>query len=308
MKTVLLLVGAILITAWPSSARGQGGTDIYLAPLESVEGNLVIGAPVNVTNRPGYDNQPCFTPDGQSFYFTSIRKGQADIFRYDLERERSVQITRTKDSEYSPTVMIGSTGFSVVQVEPDSVQRLWEFSPDGKGSNLLIHDIEPIGYHAWANRNKVALFVLGEPHVLQLADVRSGLGVVVAEDIGRSLHKVPGRSSISFTHRVDDDVWWIKELNVATRRIRPLVQAVAGSEDYAWTPDGTILMAEGSTILQWSGAGGGWETVKDLGHAMGTITRMAVSPDGNWLAMVADEVEESSPDNDDKGNDEESEP
>lgn len=289
MKTIPLLAVVILAAPIPSSVQAQGGTDIFLAPLDMVEGTLVIGQPVNVTNRPGYDNQPFFTPDGESFYYTSIRGDQADIYRYDIARERSVRITRTEESEFSPTVMIGSTGFSVVQVEPDSVQRLWEFSPDGKGSNLLIHDIEPVGYHAWGDRNKVALFVLGEPHTLQLADVRSGMGIVVAEDIGRCLSKIPGRACISFTHRTADETWWIEELNVATRRIRPLVRTLSGSEDYAWTPDGAILMAQGSTLYRWPGTGDRWETLEDFGGAMGTVTRLAVSPTGNRLAVVADE-------------------
>lgn len=41
---------------------------------------------MNLTVRPGYDNQPQLTPDGAALLFTSVREdGRADTWRYDLE-------------------------------------------------------------------------------------------------------------------------------------------------------------------------------------------------------------------------------
>src|SRR5205814_494402 len=70
-----------------SLAFGQGppGTDIFLAELRGrAGGRVAVGAPVNVTHRPGYDNQPFFTADGRGFLFTAVTDGQADIWRYDI--------------------------------------------------------------------------------------------------------------------------------------------------------------------------------------------------------------------------------
>ena len=42
--------------------------------------------PVNITNRSGYDNQPSFSKDEKSIYFTSIRNDkQADIYLYNIK-------------------------------------------------------------------------------------------------------------------------------------------------------------------------------------------------------------------------------
>ncbi|MEK6597058.1 MAG: hypothetical protein AABY91_01900, partial [Gemmatimonadota bacterium] len=38
----------------------------------------------NLTDRPGYDNQPSFSPDGRWVLYSSERNGQTEIYRYDL--------------------------------------------------------------------------------------------------------------------------------------------------------------------------------------------------------------------------------
>lgn len=295
MKTNLVagaVLGALAVLSMGAGpGRAQSGTDIFLAPLEAQDGALHIGAPRNVTNRPGYDNQPCFLPEGNAFLYTSIRDGQADIYRYDLKLNRSVRITRTPESEYSPTPIPGNTGFAVVQVEADSTQRLWKFTADGKSSTLLLRDVKPVGYQAWASPIRVVVFVLGEPNTLFLADTRSGQGLTVARDVGRSLQTVPNRPDISFTQRGEDGGWWIKELSVASRQIEPYAPALEGSQDHAWTPDRTLLMAKDNAVYRYlPDPDNRWEEVAHFDDpALAHLTRMAVSPYGKWIAMVSDE-------------------
>ena len=42
-------------------------TDIWVAELLDSGRRLRVGVPVNATDRPGYDNQPYFLPDGSGF-------------------------------------------------------------------------------------------------------------------------------------------------------------------------------------------------------------------------------------------------
>ena len=57
------------------------GTDVWLAPLETnAAGELTVGSPRNVTGRPGYDNQPHFTPDGSGFWYTAA--DELNLFSY----------------------------------------------------------------------------------------------------------------------------------------------------------------------------------------------------------------------------------
>jgi N-acyl-D-amino-acid deacylase len=264
-------------------------TDVFVAPLSMADGQLTIGQPRNLTGRDGYDNQPAFSPDGRAIFYTSLRDRQTDIYRYDLDRGAAGRVTDTPEGEYSPTVMPAGRRLSVVRVEADSVQRLWSLALDGSDPQLVLPDVKPVGYHAWLDERTLVLFMLGTPPTLQLADVSTGRATVIAGGIGRSLHKVPGRRAASFVHKVADGEWWIKELDPDTREARPIVRTRPGREDYAWTPAGSILMADGSRLYEWRpGPEAAWREVIDLAPAgLTEITRLAVSPAGDRLALVA---------------------
>ena len=247
---------------------------------------------MNATHRTGYDNQPFFTPDGRGFLYTSVADGQADIWRYDIAAGRSVQVTTTPESEYSATPLPDGSGFSVVRVEADSTQRLWRFDWDGGHPTLVLAGVKPVGYHAWGDAHTLALFVLGQPATLQIADLRTGTATPVARDIGRGVQRMPGdRPAISFVQKgaAPDSVWAVAAVDLATLRIRPLVRTPPGVDQYAWTPAGVLLMAKGAKLYQWSPSrGAAWEEVADF-TALGiaSITRLAVSRQGDRLALVA---------------------
>jgi len=267
-------------------------TDIYLAPLRVQDSRIVVGTPVNVTARPGYDNQPSFLPDGRAFLYTSVREdGQADIYRYDIDQKTSVRLTATRESEYSPTPLPEGGGFSVVRVEADSTQRLWAFDEDGTHPRLVLDSIKPVGYHAWGDAHTLVLFVLGSPPTLQIADAGfpTARGEVMARDIGRSLQRIPGRASISFVQRDSVAGPALLELDIRRRRVTELAKVPPGAEFFAWTPDGIVLTASGTTLYQWDARrGGAWQQVADLAAAgLSNVTRLAVSPTGDRLAIVA---------------------
>jgi hypothetical protein len=268
-------------------AEAPPASDIHLLPLRTVDGRVQIAGPhVTVTDRAGYDNQPAFTADSRAILYTSIRDGQADTYRYDLDSGSIARVTRTPESEYSPTPVPGTERFSVVRVEADGTQRLWSFALDGSDPRLVLPDIEPVGYHAWADPGTVALFILGEPPTLQLAAPGPGVGSVVAADIGRAIQPVPGRVAVTFTQRLDDD-WWLQLHEPGSGDTRSLARLLEPDAYHAHTPDGGILGAHGTRIHQL--ADRRWVEVTDLGdRGLGTLSRLAVSPDGAWLAVVAD--------------------
>ena len=289
MQRISRLYPSILLALSCSSpVWAQAVTDIYVAELAERGGRVVVGPLTNATDRDGYDNQPHFVPSGTSILYTSGRSdGQMDIHRYDILSKRNQSVTETAESEYSPTPMPGGQTFSVIRVEADSSQRLWSFQMDGTNPQLILEEIMPVGYQAWAGVSTVALFVLGSPATLQLANTRTGEARVIERSIGRSIHKIPSEEAISFVHKVSETEWWIRRLDLGTERITALVQTLPGSEDYAWTPRGTILMGQNSTLYQWTPGTGDWVEVADFAaQGVQSITRIAVSPAGDRIAIV----------------------
>jgi hypothetical protein len=283
----------VVIACFPASAIAQSdppGNDIFLAPL-FLEGNTVtVGRPVNVTARAGYDNQPFFASDESFFFFTSLdTSGQTDIYRYDLESGETYQVTRTPESEYSPTIMCGKQSFSTVRVETGGKQRLWQFNLDGTNPRLVLTAVDSVGYHTWVDDNTLGLFVLGEPHSLRIADKREDVDRIAAFNIGRCLHAVPGKTAVSFVQIVSDDESWITLFDLESGNSRRLVPTLQGSQDFVWIPGGGVLMADGSTLFLWAGDDE-WEEVAALGsQGLNNINRLAVTSSGRWLALVADD-------------------
>jgi hypothetical protein len=276
--------------AAPAAAAGPPTTDIHLVPLMRRDGRLQFGEPRNITSRAGYDNQPSFTPDSRAVYYTSIRAdGQADIYRYDIASGSAVRFTSTPESEYSPTVMPDGRGLSTVRVESDSAQRLWRFPLDGGSPALVLERIAPVGYHAWGDAHTLALFVLGAPATLRLADTRTGNARIIASDVGRALQRMPGSDTITYMVRVPPDQWRVAGMDFRTGGSRHMTVALEGSQDFAWTPDGTLLMARRNTVYAWRPGTEGWtEAGRFDAPALQRITRMAVSPDGATLAVVSE--------------------
>ena len=273
------------------AAAPQPAPDIYVATLSTSRTAVSVGAPMNITDRAGYDNQPSFSSDGTAIFFTSVRDdAQADIYRYDISRKATTRITKTApESEYSATSIDGGRAISVIRVERDSAQRLWRFPLDGSAPSVILERIRPVGYHAWADDRTLALFVLGSPNSLQLADVQSGAADTIARGIGRSLHRIPGTQRVSFVRKVSGTEWWIESLDPKAREATRLVRLPQGIEDYVWLPDGSIICGRGSELLRWTFGADDWKQIVDFGSArVGGITRLAVSPRGDRLAFVAE--------------------
>lgn len=277
------------------------GTDVWLAEIfEVVGGGFVIDEPRDLTSRPGYDNQPSFGPDG-TLYFVQQEGVRTDVWRWDSGSNTKHRLTSTPDeSEYSPTPMPRGQGISMIKVEADSTQRLWGIDLDGTRPRLLIEDVAPVGYHAWFDLDHVALYVLGEPSTLQIANLATGEVRTVAENVGRSLQTVPGRRAVSFAQLDDRGGSTIRMYDLETDRATDVAPAVEGAEFHAWTPAGVLLQGAGPAIWAW--IDGAWTQVGDFSGVGQVVSRLAVGPNGDRIAVVAEPAEGAG--GDDEGGDE----
>jgi WD40-like Beta Propeller Repeat len=299
----------------PPASQPSMDTEVFVATLAGAGSTLAIGPPINISNNPGYDNQPSFSPDGEQIFFASTRGTtepardpaarqraslpSTDIYRYEIASRRMVRITQTPESEFSPTVMPDGTHLSMIRVEADGAQHLCSVEPatvPKRETSVVLPNVKPVGYHAWIDARRVAVYVLGEsgqPSTLQIATLQDGRTQTIASNIGRSLQRMPS-GSISFVQRETTADGGLKavlsELDTRSMEIRSLVKPAAGITDpyVTWMPDGTALMAAGFTIYRWRAGDAGWSVVAHLdGFGLRDVTRLAASSRGDRLALVA---------------------
>ncbi len=296
MNTASRVLALLLIAApaWAGAQNAPPATDIYLAELKKEDvGWLSVTNLDRLTDRPSYDNQPSFLPDGEAILYTAYQSnGQTDILRLNLSSKASRNLTSTPESEYSPTLTPDGQHFSVIRVESDGKQRLWKFSLQGGEPSLVLPDVQPVGYQVWAGSDSVILFILGNPPTLRLFEVPGGESRLLAEKVGRSLNMLRNGSGVSYVRKQSPDLWLIQTTDLKSGRTSPLARTLPGSEDFVWTPSNSLLMGKGSKLYQHRVSDASpqpWREIADLSeYGVRAITRLAISPDGKRLALVAE--------------------
>lgn len=216
-------------------------------------------------NNKNYNNQPSFLFNNL-FISSDNGNGQTDILKLDLEKKEKVYVTMSAGSEYSPTPTPDGKHISVVRVSAlnPEVQQLVKIPLDGSTEpKIILPDIKNVGYHLWLDNSRVVLFLVGEPHLLKLYNIKEGTSRLIKRGIGRCF-KISPEGKITFLDKGSDD-WAIKEVILKENKIRTIVQSATDSEDFIWTDSGTLLMGKGSKLLAYNiEEDDGWKEVADF--------------------------------------------
>jgi len=290
MKKIVCSILSMAGFAFTVLAQQPPGTEIYLIDLTIKKSSIQLSNPQNITNRVGYDNQPNFHPDKPMMFYSSANaEGKTDIIEYNIRTKATRHITTTSEREYSPTVTPDKNFLSCIIQRDNGAQDLGKYPIEGGEPSILINTLK-VGYHAWINPDNLLLFVLGDTLTLRTYDLASKKDVILAKNIGRSLHKIPNSSEMSFVHKVSTEEWLIKKIN-ADGTIETLTPTLPGREDLTWTPDGKILMSDGKRFFYYQpGKTSTWQEIEmPISMPSGAITRLAVNSKGNTLAIVVTE-------------------
>jgi len=218
------------------------GTEIYFLDIAVKKSGVTVSNPQNITNKPGYDNQPFFHPDKSVLYYTSANaEGKTDLVEYNFKTKASRNLTNTPEKEYSPTVTPDKKFISCIIQRDNGAQDLGKYPIEGGEAVVLINTLT-VGYHAWESPESLLLFVLGDTITLHQYNLTSKKDVIITKRVGRSLRPIPKSKSISFVHKVSESEWLIKKFN-ANGGIETITPTLPGREDLTWTPDGKILMS-----------------------------------------------------------------
>ncbi|NNC86670.1 MAG: hypothetical protein HKN75_11370 [Bacteroidia bacterium] len=286
LKYSLLIL--LLIAISTSSYAQIPQTDIYMLDIVVKNNKAKFINPVKVTDNPGYDNQPYFSQDGKYLYYTAIAdKEQADIFRVDLETMKTQQVTRTKESEYSPTPIQGSTAITTVRVDQDSTQRLYQLYPfSRKPPEMLLTSVDDIGYHCWLNENHVAMFRLEETFNLHIGNKDNNRLYKIDTNIGRCLQRVPNSNDLSYVSKTDTSNWVIKRYDLRTKENVEIGPVYNQNEDFAWLNIRQIIMADNGSLYCFDIHKKKWKKVKGFKEDLGNFYRIHFNADRTKMAVV----------------------
>jgi dipeptidyl aminopeptidase/acylaminoacyl peptidase len=265
---------------------GEGRT-IRLGIIGIQMHGFTVEKPRNITNHAGDDDHPCFLPDSSGVLFSSNRDGrQRDVYRYDITTKAVTRITTTPEDEYSPTMTPDGTTFSAIR---GAQQQLWRLNLDGSAIGSAALHVGPIRNYVWVSPAKIAHWVPDGQGAgaLALVDLETGTSEVMASNVGPSLQMRPRTGALTFVSSPPAGHSQIKELDPATRKIGAYAPTVDGGDALAWTPSDRLLMAAGAKLFVRENETSRWiENANLRKTGLTAITRITVSPDGKWVAIV----------------------
>lgn len=290
------IIPSILISMFCTFLTGQESTEIYLFDLQEQDSTISLSNPVNISAREGYDNQPSFTDDSQAILFSSFRNGQSDISKYFINEHYRVWITDTEVNEFSPMPFPGKKKyFTCVRLNGDETQFLYKYAYKKRPPELLIPDLR-IGYYLWFDEKILISFVIGDVESLQVSNFKYKIRYPIQKNIGRSIQKIPataglGSQLVSFIS-LDHEAPEIYAIDPMTSDSKYITDPIKGSQDLAWTKNGSILMGHGNKIYSFHpDRDSEWQPVTvESPLPFDGISRLVISPDGTKIAVVVNEA------------------
>jgi len=286
MKNILFLIlsfASIQLFAQPN-------TEVFLAEIETIDGKVQLLNLRNISNNHGYDNQPSFFDD-KTILFSSTRNGQTDIAKYDIPSTKITWVSNTQTgSEYSPLRIPESDKISSVRLDTSGLQRLYAYSLEINNSELIRDDAK-VGYHFWYSKDILMNTVLVENRMdLVLSNLKEKTNTTIEKNVGRSLHKIPNSDLISYIVKAGDSRS-IKSFNPITGESNVVSPLPKNTEDICWLSESSILVPTSRGIYNVKPNSKENPSIIALPKAqeIGVISRMAVSSDGKYLALVAEE-------------------
>ena len=254
----------------------------------SSEGKFELSQPRYLTafNAKGYNNQPFFISSNELYMAVQpAGQGQPDLYAFTLDRRVKTRITRTDEGEYSPRIMPDGRHFSAVRQEAvgkDTFLRLWQFPLDRlTDGQPVFKNLMGMGYYCWLDSRQVALFKLGSPNELVIAQLGSEREQKIAENIGRCLQLMPDGSLAFVQQELGGNVVMTYHPRQAGAMPKFLVECLEGSEDFAVLPDGSLLCGQGGKLFRFDPAvHTNWQEVADLRpYHIRNLSRLAVTAD-----------------------------
>ena len=268
----------------------QMNTEVYLCDIKLESGGLITRNFQNISNDEGYDSQPSFASNN-NVLFAGNKAGQTDIALYNISKKTKTWYNKTTNGgEYSPLLIPDSNGkVSAVRLDPDGLQRLYMYDSISQENIELIEGLQ-VAYYDFYNAETILAAVLSDNNLdLVFSNLKLKKTDTFMRNVGRSIHRVPDLKTMSYTSENEDKNQEIYLLDIETMESFFVCQLPIGILDYTWLNDSQILIGSGSKLYIYDTfLNPDWKEVANLSeYNIKDISRLAVSPDGSRLSLVA---------------------
>jgi ketosteroid isomerase-like protein len=297
---LLLLTSAATLTAQINDS------EVWVGSLDMSDGRFVVSSLVNISNHPGYDNQPAFFPDGTRLVFTS----QVAVLD---ETGHSVQARIHDFATGTSTLVPGALGFSPTPTADGSLMLLrdgqvWLHYVSGwlhdiSGRDTALTETKDAGYYTRFDDRMWVLYMNDKQRRIVIYDATTKALDTMATGSVTAPIRIPGKQAVTFVaaepfpapeveaaKSAPPRKLVLKQLDLNDRRVTtlaPIPFATSGS--HVWTSRQTLLMASGHTIYEWNPARPDeWRKAAELDNPeLQGLTRIALSPRGDRIALVS---------------------
>ena len=284
--TKYLFLIAIFTTILTSA---QENTEVYVFDIHQAYEGIELLNVRNISNNEGYDNQPSFISN-ETLVFAGNNDGQTDISEYNLTSKNQKWVNQKTDGgEYSPQKFPSNNDVAAVRLDKNGLQRFYVYNSQTGNSSELIKDLQ-VAYFAFYNDKKILSTILdGDKMDLVMIDLPSKKADTLFYNAGRSLQKVPKTNSMSYSLVNEEGNLDLYLLDMNTYESFFVTELPIGIQDCVWINDTQILVGSGNKLYMYDTLGESeWNRVASLEeYGIKNITRMAISPDGKKLAVVA---------------------
>lgn len=276
-------------------AQSPPDTEIFLFDIKTENGILKLEKGNNISLNEGYDNQPSFY-SGEQLLFAKTRNKQTDIGGFDLKDSKHFWVNSSAvGSEYSPQRIPGTKDVAAVRLDTTGLQLLYRYNWETGESSVLLPGLK-VGYYSFYNENILLTAVLtGNVMDLVLNDLENNNSRTLVKNIGRSLHKVPGTNSMSYTILNDNGNYdlYLLDLEKDSEESYFLCALPEGVQDYAWYDENRILLGKSNQIFLYDILGESqWNPMADLSeYKIQNISRITTNKKGNKLALAAELIQ-----------------
>lgn len=300
MRNLAIVLALLLSLTTPVAAQILT-TEVWVGALDFREGRFDVSDLKNISNDPGYDNQPAFFPDGQTLVYTSVIAGDLGdsglglhAFLVDLRSGARTPLPEARGFSPTPT----ADGKQLMMLREG---RVWLHDLGGKVLGPLT-ETTTAGYYARFDDRTYVLFMNEQQRRIVIYDAKTKKVDTMAVGASTAPYRIPGQRAVTFVAEepfsaaentaadAPKPTLVLRRLDLPTRKVTTLatIPFPTGGQ-HVWTARGTLLIASGPQIYEWNPARPDeWKPIyRATNPDLQGITRIAISPASDRIAIVS---------------------